>query len=359
MLNGQFAMRMLNGIYVGFGLWAFGIGHSALINVGGDSRAWNVRRVGVLIVLRKRFMNRVIVACLAVMLALASHPAAQSPVGPAFEVVSVKPSNPDAVGPFCGPALPVVMPPVGGRFTASNVPLRHLVVIAYGLFDFQIEGGPDWQATRRFDIQAKAADPVVGLEAMLPMLKALLAERFQLKFHNETREMSIYALVASRNDRQLGAKVTPSTADCSKAEQDLADARGRDPGTVAKRLQAGQGLPCTIMPAPARVTGSMTMRAIAASMADLARFLTPLTGRMVQDRTGLSGRYDWEMTFDRAVRPETTQQAGSNPPLPAGPTSDSPSLMTALQEQAGLKLEPARGPVEILVIDSAALPEAN
>jgi uncharacterized protein (TIGR03435 family) len=74
---------------------------------------------------------------------------------------------------------------------------------------------------------------------------------------------------------------------------------------------------------------------------------------MVRDRTSLSGRYDWEMTFDRAVRPQTAQS------LATAPTSDSPSLMTALQEQLGLKLEPARGPVEILVIDSAVLPKAD
>jgi uncharacterized protein (TIGR03435 family) len=301
----------------------------------------------------------VIVTCVAVILGLATHPAAQSPVGPAFEVVSVKPSNPDAVGPFGGPALPMVMPPVGGRFTASNVPLRHLVRIAYELFDFQIDGGPDWQTSRLFDIQAKAADPVVGLQAMLPMLKALLADRFQLKIHTETREMPIYALVASRNDGQLGAKITPSTDDCSKAEQDLAETRGRDPGAVAGLLQAGQGLPCAIMPAPARVAGSMTMRANGASMAELAGFLTPFTGRMVQDRTGLSGRYDWEMTFDRDVTPRTAQQPGSNPPLATPPLPDGPSLMTALQEQLGVKLEPTRGPVAILVIDTATLPKAN
>jgi uncharacterized protein (TIGR03435 family) len=293
----------------------------------------------------------IVVAWLAVTLGLASHPAAQSLVGPAFEVVSVRPSNPDAVLPD--------MPPVGGRFTASNAPLRRLVQMAYEVFDFQIDGGPEWQTSRRFDIQAKAADPVVGLEAMRPMLKAVLADRFQLKVHTEAREMPIYALVVSRKDGQLGARITPSTADCSKAAQDLAEAIGRDRGAVASRLEAGQGLPCAIMPAPARVPGGMTMRANGASMTDLARFLTPATGRMVQDRTGLSGRYDWEMTFDRAVRPRTAQQPGSDPPLATPPLSDGPSLMTALQEQLGLKLESAHGPVEMLVIDSAALPKEN
>jgi uncharacterized protein (TIGR03435 family) len=87
-------------------------------------------------------------------------------------------------------------------------------------------------------------------------------------------------------------------------------------------------------------------------MADLARFLTATTGRVVEDRTGLTGLYDWEMTFDRAVRPQVAQQSGGSP----SPPSDSPSVTTAIQEQLGLKLEPARGPV---VIDSATLPKAD
>ena len=303
----------------------------------------------------------VVVACLAVMLALASHPAAQSPAGPAIEVASVKPSNPNAAGPLGGPALPTIRPPVGGRFTASNVTLRDLVSRAYGFFfDFQIDGGPDWQTSRRFDIQAKAEDPTAGMDAMLPMLKALLAARFQLKVHTETRQMPIYALVVAREDGRLGANITPSNADCSNAAQELAEIKAKaGPGAVAELLQAGKGLPCAIMPVPARVAGSMTMRANGASMAELAIFLTPSTGRMVQDRTGLSGLYDWEMTYDRGVSPRAAQQFGSNVPLPTPPPSDSPSLTTALQEQLGLKLESARGPVEILVIDSAALPQPD
>jgi uncharacterized protein (TIGR03435 family) len=248
---------------------------------------------------------------------------------------------------------------VGGRFNASNLTLRELVLRAYELFDSQLAGGPDWQTSRRFDIQAKAKDPVAGMTAMLPMLKTLLAERFKLKVHTERREMPIYALVVARDDGKLGANITRSTADCSNAEQELAETSAKaGPGAVLGLFQKGQGLPCAIMPVPARVSGSMTMRANGASMAELARFLTPATGRMVQDRTGLSGLYDWEMTYDRGVRPQVTQQPG-NLPLPAPPPSDSPSLMIALQEQLGLKLESTRGPVEILVIDSVALPEPD
>jgi uncharacterized protein (TIGR03435 family) len=291
-----------------------------------------------------------VVACFAMILGLPWQLVAQSPAGPVFEVVSIKPSNPDAAG--------TNLPPVGGRYTASSVSLRTLVQIAYEVSDSQIDGGPEWQTSRRFDIQAKAATPIAGLEAMLPMLKTLLADRFQLKVHTETREMPIYTLVTSGKNGQARAKMTPSTANCSNAEQDVADASARDRGFVADRLQAGNGLPCAIMPGPRRAPGSMTMRGNAATMAELARFLQAATGRKVQDRTDLTGRYDWEMTFEFPLRPQTVQQPGSNSPL-ATPPPDSQPLTTALQEQLGLRLEPARGPVEILVIDSAALPTAN
>jgi uncharacterized protein (TIGR03435 family) len=282
------------------------------------------------------------------MFGLASKPAGQSLAGPAFEVTSVKPTNPDVRGPSGMP--------VGGRYFASNVTLRDLVLRAYELFDAQLDGGPDWQRSHRFDIQAKAVDPVAGMTAMLPMVKTLLADRFKLKVHTERREMPIYALVVARDDGQLGANVTRSTADCSNAEQELAVTSAKaGPGAVLGVLQKGQGLPCAIMPVPARAAG-MTMRANGVSMADLAGFLTPFTGRIVQDRTGLSSLYDWEMTFGLGGGPPAAQQPGSNLPPTTPPP---PSVMIALQEQLGLKLESTRGSVEVLVIDSAALPEPD
>jgi uncharacterized protein (TIGR03435 family) len=173
--------------------------------------------------------------------------------------------------------------------------------------------------------------------------------------------MPIYALVVAREDGRLGANIKPSTADCSKAEQQLAAMRKESLGALAARLQPGQGLQCAIMPVPARVAGGpFPLRANGVSMAELALYLTLATGtgRMVQDRTGLSGLYDWELTYDRGVRLQAAPPPGDNLPLPSS-TSDSPVLTTALQEQLGLKLESARGPVDVLVIDSAALPEPD
>ena len=186
-------------------------------NIGGDCRGvFNIRRGVASCRAEGPLMKRVVVvACLAVTLGLAAYPAAQSPAGPAFEVASVKPSNPDLPGPGGMP--------VGGRFNASNLTLRELILRAYDLSDSQLAGGPDWQTSRRFDIQAKATDPVAGMTAMRLMLKTLLADRFKLKVHTERREMPIYALVVARDDRQLGPNIIRSTADCSDAEQELAE----------------------------------------------------------------------------------------------------------------------------------------
>lgn len=304
-------------------------------------------------------MKAVVIMGLALVLSLESHPLAQSPAGAGFEVISIKTSDPNAPGPFGGPAPPTIMPPVGGRFVALNMPLRQLLRVAYDLPDFQLVGGPDWQTSRRFDIQARAEAPVTGIDAMRPLLKQLLADRFQLRTHTEMREIPIYALMVSRDD-QRPAKIVPSTINCSTARREWAESMAkREQGTSTDRLPTGQSQPCAIGPVPTTAARSMRMRGHAVSMAELAAFLTPQAGRLVQDRTGLSGLYDWELTFSPAVRTPTAQLPGSGMPLPAPPPSDSPSLTTALQEQLGLKLEAARGPVEVIVIDSAALPDSN
>lgn len=306
-------------------------------------------------------MNRVpVVACLAVMLGVASRSAAQSGAPPTFEVASVKRSTPNALGVR-------IPPPVAGRFTAQNASLRDLIVIAYGLFTFQVEGGPDWVSSSRFDIQATTGAPLVGLSAMRPMLQSLLADRFRLKSRSEMREMPVYALVVAGETNQPSAKVTVSRTDCPKAAEDLALGR-TGPGALAELLQAGKGAPCAILPVPppllpAQAPETMTVRADGASMADLARYLTSQTGRPVLDRTGLDRLYDWEMTFhveggERIALASQPDILITPPPPPPG-TPRAPSVMVALEEELGLKLESTRGLVEILLVDSAALPEPD
>ena len=258
----------------------------------------------------------------------------------------------------------MMMPPVGGRLTGSNLPLRLLIRMAYELQDFQIVGGPSWQMTSKFDVTAKAeAGTVNTTKDVLPMMRALLADRFKLKTHTEMREQSIYALVIARSDKKLGPDLKPSTADCSNAEAEMqkrveALTKGGAGAAAAFMPRPGETVPCSIMPTMG--AGSFGMRGNGQSMVALIQLLTQTTGRIIQDKTGLTGLYDWELRFDPEILMQVARQAGVN--VPAGvtlPQSDSPSLLTALQEQLGLKLDSQRAPVEVLVIDSAALPEPD
>jgi uncharacterized protein (TIGR03435 family) len=283
-------------------------------------------------------------------------------VAPSFEVASVKPSNPNNSTPMG--MFPLVMPAPNGRLTATNVPLRLLVRMAYGVQDFQIEGGPSWQMSQRFDIAAKAEDgSPATMVAMLPLLKTLLADRFKLKVHTETKEMTVSSLVIAREDGKLGPKLTLTSSDCSNAEaenQKLADALAKGgPGALASALpKPGETRRCAMMPTMG--PDGFGMRADGMPLSVIAQLLTQATGRIVTDKTGLAGLYDWEIKFDPQIMMQIASQVGVN--LPAGvspPQSDNPSLLTALREDLGLKLNSERGPVEILVIDSAEMPDAN
>jgi uncharacterized protein (TIGR03435 family) len=311
------------------------------------------------------------IACLGLTVASVSIAAVQnqpaaSP-GPAFEVASVKLSNPNAnANPILG-MLPIIRP-AGDRLTATNVPLRMLVRMAYGIQeDFRIDGGPSWQMSQRFDITAKAEDGYTGgTEGMLPMLKTLLADRFKLKVHMETRDLPIQVLVIAREDGKLGGNLKPSTSDCSTAaadQQKLVDAllKGGPAAAAALLPKPGETRRCAmapVLPASGSIADGIGMRADGQPLAILTALLTQVTGKIVRDKTGLTGLYDWEMKFDPQVLIQlASSQTGAT--LPAGvnlPESNAPSLLTALREELGLKLDSARGPVEVLVIDSAEMP---
>ena len=280
-------------------------------------------------------------------------------MGPSFEVASVKPSNPNPTSPMG--SIPRMLPPVGGRLTATNMPLRLLVRMAYGVQDFQIDGGPSWQMSQKFDITAKAEDGFTGgTLGMLPMLKTLLADRFTLRVHTETREMPIATLVMARSDGKLGGHLKPSTSDCSNAQADadrLAEALAKGgPPAAAALLRPGEARPCSMMPSMG--PDGIGLRADGQPMSVLVQLLTQATGKIVHDKTGLTGLYDWEMKFDPQVMIQmAAAQAGIT--LPAGanlPQSDAPSILTALREELGLKLDSDRGPVDVLVIDGAEMP---
>lgn len=254
-----------------------------------------------------------------------------------FEVASIKPSAPDARGTSLQ-----LQPPDGLRVT--NAPLRMLIIFAYNIRDFQLSGGPAWIGTERYDILAKAErapgfenipdDPrkmtdeqrTAKQEQMRERVRALLAERFQLVIHRETKEAPVYALVVAKGGSKL------------QAVQESAD------GPVGLRMGRGQ------------LTG------MAAPMPQLANLLSTQLGRPVVDKTELKGKYDFkiEWTPDPSQGGEKPGQLPPGVEAPPPPTDpDGPSIFTAIQEQLGLRLESQKGPVETIVIDRVEKPSGN
>jgi uncharacterized protein (TIGR03435 family) len=229
----------------------------------------------------------------------------------------------------------------GGRFTATNITLRALIGNAYGaplqpLLNNQLVGGPDWIDSEHFDILAKAEGNIPsGPDSPLPlMIRALLAERFKLAVHNETRELPIYALVMARSDRRIGERIKPSAIDCS------ARGRGNPPPAPPP---PGERPSCGIR----FLIGNMAGGGV--TMAQFASALSRFVGRPVVEKTELSGGFDIDLkwTPDRLPPPAS---AGA-PPFQAPVDPDGPSIFTAVQEQLGLKLDPQNGPIDVLVID--------
>jgi bla regulator protein BlaR1 len=261
----------------------------------------------------------------------------------AFEVASVKP-NKSGDGRIFFQMQP------GGRFTATNVPVRELIRMAYGIQNFQLVGGPDWIGSERFDIVAKAeSDPPPSPPGgppgpMLMMVRALLVERFKLAVHNETKDLPIYALVMARADGRLGPQLRASQVDCAAL---MAAARGRG-GPPPAPPRPGERPPCGMFGGFGRIAAG------GVSMAQLAMNMSQRVNRVVLDRTGLTGLYEFELEFTPDQMPQGPPPPGAPPLPPIDPNG--PSIFTALQEQLGLKLDAQRGPVEVLVIDGVEQP---
>jgi len=234
----------------------------------------------------------------------------------------------------------------GGRYTATNVTVRDVVREAYRLLPFQLAGEPDWMSRDRFDIVAKGngdvdapfgTDPQAGPSPLQLMLRALLADRFKFVAHEDTREFPIYALTVAKADGRLGAGLRPSTTDCASA--------GRG-GTAPAPSPAPD---CGLFIGPAKITG----RSVALSQ--LASGLSGIAQRTVVDRIGLSGRFDFDLTYT----PDLISPEGAKTAAAGLADANGPSLFTAIQEQLGLKLESTRGPVKILVIDRVEHPTVD
>jgi uncharacterized protein (TIGR03435 family) len=285
---------------------------------------------------------------------------AQTPAGPAFEVASVKPSNPnpDPTNPLSTIAL--MLPQPGGRFRATNVPLRMLIMAAYELKqDAQLAGGPPALLSAKYDITARTSDTATpGMKELPQLLRSLLAERFKLKTHTDSRELPLYDLVLARSDGRLGPELKPSQSDCSKADEVAAEqAAALAKGDVAGFV--GKPRPCSVSTDPSGGPLNIMMRGDGQEMKQLVEVLAQFTGRTVRDKTGLTGRYDFAMKLDLQMVLALAQKMGANVPAGAAaslPESDGSSLMTALNEQLGLKLDSVRAPVDVLVIDSIEPP---
>jgi len=293
----------------------------------------------------------------------------------AFEAASIKPSALPGrgvirSGPQGGPGSGDP-----GRVTYAFSTIRDLMVEAYSIKRSQISGGPGWLDSERFDIVAKVPAAATK-EQVKVMLQNLLAERFKLALHRETKELPIYALVAAAK----GPKLKDSTvadarpASDSQPKEGVRDEAGAQAVArpLLRALKIGpDGCPET-PPLPAgRAFILMTpngecMISYGQTMEDLAAQLSNRFDRPVVDQTGLKGKYDWRLRYDPSSMPggrgghgmlkdgPGPTPAGADPAIRNAPDSDSPpGIFNALQEQLGLKLEARKGPVDVLVIDHA------
>jgi uncharacterized protein (TIGR03435 family) len=243
---------------------------------------------------------------------------------PKFEVASIRRSAPDS------DTFMLAHP--GGRLDISHATLRALTALAYGVPQFQVSGGPAWMRSEYFSISTKATEnPDEG--RLLLMVQKLLAERFSLKLHSETRERPVYFLAERKAGKTLPAGLQV-TAEGSCVN--VATAAQPDP-----RACGSLGL------------GSNHLDAYEISMGRLAEALTRVLDRKVIDRTGRPEKFNVSLRWAPDEHPAVSSRDAI--PLPA----DTPSIFTALQEQLGLKLEPGEAPVELLVIDHAERPGEN
>jgi uncharacterized protein (TIGR03435 family) len=285
-------------------------------------------------------MQRLLTIVLAAAVSAAAALAAQSPppvATAAFEVASVKPNN-------SGEAV-MGMRRLPGGFNATNAPVAALVGIAYELQPFQMDGGPDWLTTARYDVTARMADGAdAGPGPVAAALRALLADRFKLTVHWESRERPVFVLTVARADGTLGPNLKPAPIDCAarQAEATAAAREGR-PAPPPLPPSTADSVSCGL-----RNTGERILFG-GYSLAFFVSSIGNELGRMVIDRTGLTGVWAFELRYAR----HRQLAAGVDQPS-ADP--DAPSIFTALSEQLGLKLEATNAPVPMLVIDHVERP---
>ena len=227
---------------------------------------------------------------------------------PSFDVASIKLADPDDHSSG--------FQTQGRRVFIENETMNAIISYAYGVHAKQIVGGPDWFGSKRFDIRGLPdVDGIPNTAQYREMMVKLLEDRFQLKFHREKREMSCYAITVAKG----GPKIEVSKS----GPGGLPDQSGRSNNGRASW----------------RITNN--------SMEDFAKFLQMgALDRPVVDQTGLKGRYDFQLTWTKDLAPATDENAA-------------PGFFTAIQEQAGLKVEPSKAEVDVLAIDHVVEPSAD
>jgi uncharacterized protein (TIGR03435 family) len=289
--------------------------------------------------MRQTFMQRSVLLALGLITTGVAFGQATQTAAPAFDVASIKPAAPGQRGRMIR-GMP------GGRLNVTNMPLKELIQLAYHVQPFQITGGPPWLASESWDIVAKPdADP--GPNQMPLMLQSLLADRFAFKFHKETRELPVYALVLGKQGDKTPGLTESKPGSCTQI----------DPAAGPPPMPAPGQKP-TVKPCGRIMMGFNTLDATAQTLDQLATVLSRTLGRTVIDKTGLTGKYDMHLEWT----PDESQMSQIQlPPDAPKPTFDpaGPSIFTAVQEQLGLKLESQKGPVEVFVIDHAEKPAEN
>jgi uncharacterized protein (TIGR03435 family) len=275
------------------------------------------------------FMRLVAVSLLAMNVLSATAPLrAQVPDQPPasgdtlkFDVASVKPNKSDRS------AMSTRFLP-SGLYIGSNVPLVSLIMNAFSVkLRLQLIGGPDWLDSARFDIVAKTDISRPSAQQYDRMLQSLLRDRFNLALHTETRELPVYALVMGKRDGSLGPQIRRSQADCrsAKARQNIPRPQSSELPSCGMYFSSRQ-----------QVVGNAPLMVLVSNLA-------PYVDRIVVDRTGLNGQFDWNLRWEPDQSANTT----------------GPSIFTALQEQLGLRLDAQRGSVQVLVIDHVEQPTAD
>jgi uncharacterized protein (TIGR03435 family) len=231
----------------------------------------------------------------------ASGQTAAPPQPQAFQIVSIKP-NRSGEDTTIKTSL--------GRLRAVSVTPHELLLYAFAARDSQLIGGPDWLMKERFDVEAvTGTSDDLDRTTLQPLLQSMFADRFKLKFHRENREFPVYSLAVAKGGPKLTA-------------------------------HAGEGQPSTGINSR---SGKYVVNARKTTMKGLAEVLGRQSDRFVIDNTGLEGEYDFRLAWTDLATVD----------------SGDPSLFTAIQEQLGLKLEPAKGPVQVTVIDSIGRPSEN